>query len=991
MRSHGQLAWIFTKGRKLGCSNAESVSDKSGPHHFLRRKQKSLSNDSANAAKHCTASSVGEKNGGNLPMRSLRKKVESQNSWNLKYGKSRRGVVGSALKEDVKMGVKSKHSQNAKISLSSENLQMGVKSKQSQNAKISPNSENLLMGVNSKHSQNAKISPSSEILQMGVKSKHSQNAKISPNSENLLMGVKNSKHSQNAQITPKSEILHMGVKSKHSRNAKIMSNSENLQMGVKSKHSQNVKIPPNSEVRIDVEKTENLQMGVESKHSQNVKILPNSKVRIDIEKTENLQMGVKSKHSQNVKMPNSGVGIDIEKTENLGRKNNAISYPHHIHSPPCPTDSRNHVNIHSSPSSTSFSSVESPNSVIRKQERESTSGTLDKSNPHTNVNKRERSTNHQIGSPISGNSNDVLSQAHRCQYGESILSYGNIYKGFKNAVPLTDPSHDRETHRSNTLVGFKGDVVDCKESKTVKPNSHVLGFGGGNYGHGNIVKGAMNAENLIIGTNCSNGRTKIRDGQLAFPTQSATPGDTNVEKLKNVGNEEFWRGHFFEAISLYDQAIALCPRNAPCHNNKAAALAGLGQYVEAVEECLVAIECDPSYSQAHYRIGSLYARLGRVEDAKWHFKLSGKQLESEAIQNILHLDTHISNIRKARNSQDWNCVLAESTLAIDAGADASDQVLAYKSEALLRLHKAKEALELLTAARTSKADKSRKVHQGDSSLLIIEVQVHMYLGRFEYGVIAAERAVNMDCTPESLMWLRTARAVTDARRNGNAFFKAGKYLEACTAYGQGLEYAPTNSVLLSNRAACRCKLGQWDMAVEDSNAALKYRPDYLKALLRRAHSNARLKFWEESLRDYKVLIQEMPGDPDIAQSLLQVQLELKKAKGQVHNMVGGQVTHVISYAQFLKTIKSAGFALLQFFAKSDDTCRQLSPLITELSQRYPSWNFLKVDIEENPDWAKFESITLVPIFIIYKDGLKLRELCKPDWEILEHALKVHSI
>lgn len=112
--------------------------------------------------------------------------------------------------------------------------------------------------------------------------------------------------------------------------------------------------------------------------------------------------------------------------------------------------------------------------------------------------------------------------------------------------------------------------------------------------------------------------------------------------------------------------------------------------------------------------------------------------------------------------------------------------------------------------------------------------------RLEEGVLAAEQAVNLQSSSESLMWLRKARGVADARKAGNELYKVGKYLQACSMYGQGLQYDPTNCVLLCNRAACRSKLGKWEIAIDDCDAALRNRPDFSKALLRRAYSNARV-------------------------------------------------------------------------------------------------------------------------------------------------------
>ena len=114
--------------------------------------------------------------------------------------------------------------------------------------------------------------------------------------------------------------------------------------------------------------------------------------------------------------------------------------------------------------------------------------------------------------------------------------------------------------------------------------------------------------------------------------------------------------------------------------------------------------------------------------------------------------------------------------------------------------------------------------------------------RFGEAVEAIQRANKLDRNNREVsMVLRRVQAVTAARSKGNDFFKAGRFQEASTAYGEGLDHDSRNSVLLCNRAACLSKMGQFHRAVEDSTNALTVRPAYTKARLRRADCNAKVK------------------------------------------------------------------------------------------------------------------------------------------------------
>lgn len=99
---------------------------------------------------------------------------------------------------------------------------------------------------------------------------------------------------------------------------------------------------------------------------------------------------------------------------------------------------------------------------------------------------------------------------------------------------------------------------------------------------------------------------------------------------------------------------------------------------------------------------------------------------------------------------------------------------------------------------------------------------------------AAEQATQLDTNnKEASIVAKKMRAVANARSNGNELFKAGRFSEACIAYGEGLDHDPYNAVLLSNRAACQTKLEQYDQALDNCNAALTFRPSFTKARLRK--------------------------------------------------------------------------------------------------------------------------------------------------------------
>ncbi|CAJ1978496.1 unnamed protein product [Sphenostylis stenocarpa] len=536
----------------------------------------------------------------------------------------------------------------------------------------------------------------------------------------------------------------------------------------------------------------------------------------------------------------------------------------------------------------------------------------------------------------------------------------------------------------------------CPSGRVLKPatvaaaasrssRSDVLGYGTGNYGHGSIMRGTKGGGGDAASVKIGGGDSGKR---------------VDPEEVKRMGNEEYKRGHFGEALCLYDRAIAMSPSNAAYRSNRAAALTGLGRLPEAVRACEEAVGLDPNYGRAHQRLAMLFLRLGLVEDARKHLYYPGLHPDLAELQKLQNVEKHINKCEDVRRVRDWNSVLREVDAAVAAGADSSVQLFMCRAEALLKLHQIDDAE--LCLSRIPKSEP----HPGSLSqarffgmfseayCYFVRAQIEMAFGRFENAVTAAEKANQIDPrNVEVAVLVKNVRIVARARLRGNDLFKSERFTEACSAYEEGLRLDPSNSVLYCNRAACWFKLGKWERSIDDCDQALRIQPNYTKAILRRAASNSKLERWEEAIKDYELLRRELPDDSDVSESLFHAQVALKKSRGEdVQNLkFGGEVEEISGLEQFRAAISLPGVSVVLFETASNLQCKQISPFVVTLCSRYPSINFLKVDILASPAIGTAENVRVVPTFKIYKNGSRVKEIICPSHDMLEHSIRHYSL
>ncbi|XXG67433.1 hypothetical protein AAC387_Pa06g0784 [Persea americana] len=606
-----------------------------------------------------------------------------------------------------------------------------------------------------------------------------------------------------------------------------------------------------------------------------------------------------------------------------------------------------------------------------------------------------------------GSNASAIKRSHGNHSGELLGSFDGT-----PSARNPKPGHRRSSSTGAPLIFSGGSSANSPNGPNLLPNgnicpsgkigktgmacrsssrSDVLGTGTCNYGLGNVMRGGGGGK--LGGEAVGN----IQVAGEAVMVKKAM-ASLDAEEVRRAGNEQYKRGNFVEALCLYDRAIAISPDNAPCRGNRAAALMGLGRLDEAVRECEEAVKLDPGYVRAHQRLGSLYLRLGKVENARRHL-FTCQQPDPGELQKLQAVEMHLMRCTDARKVGDWKSALMEGDAAIVAGADSSPQLFASRVESLLKLRQLQEAdsaLSNIPKFGPSPPSCSQTKFFGilcDSYPFFVRAQVDMALGRFENAVAAAEKAGQIDPrNVEVVLMLDNMRSVARARARGNDLFNTGKFVEAYAAYGDGLKFDPSNPVLHCNRAACRSKLGQWKRSIEDCNKALKIHPNYTKALLRRAAANDKLEQWAESVRDYEVLQKELPDDKEVAEALFHVQVALKKSRGEeVNNMkFGGEVEDIYGVDQFRAVISSPGVSVVHFMVASNQQSKQISPFVDMLCARCPSVNFVKVDMDKSPAVAEAENVRIVPTFKIYKNGAQMKELICPSQQVLEHSVRHYS-
>jgi protein O-GlcNAc transferase len=271
---------------------------------------------------------------------------------------------------------------------------------------------------------------------------------------------------------------------------------------------------------------------------------------------------------------------------------------------------------------------------------------------------------------------------------------------------------------------------------------------------------------------------------LTFAMRACEIDPSNIEALLVVAGCHARAAQYQQALAACDRIIALEPRLAEVHSNRAAALNGLGRHAEALASCDRAIALNPRLANAHNNRGNALAQLQRHEEA------------------LLAYDQAL-RVQPA---------LGEAWVG--------------RGQALARQKRREEALAAFARAlELSPSLASAWVGRGN---ILIDLQ------RPDEAFLAFTRAI--ECKADiSGGWL--GRAIVLSQR--------GQADEALAAFAKALEIEPDLAEARKERATLYAQLGRYDEALPDLDRAFALRPDLNHLEGERLHARMHLCDWRD--------------------------------------------------------------------------------------------------------------------------------------------------
>lgn len=214
---------------------------------------------------------------------------------------------------------------------------------------------------------------------------------------------------------------------------------------------------------------------------------------------------------------------------------------------------------------------------------------------------------------------NIIAYRSLCRVYEELGDYDSAADIYKKLIVIQPYLAEYHSNLANIMY-LKGDILNAvaeyQNAITINPKA----------GWTSIVSQTLG---YVFQENVKNLDAAISAYQTAF---ILTPKDIDI--YINLGSAFYEKGEYNNALAVYRQAIELEPHNAKIYCNLGYLYWGKGQLEEAIKTYETAIKYDPEYDIAYNNLGVIYLDdLGRVQKAIELFEQAIKHNPNYALAN----------------------------------------------------------------------------------------------------------------------------------------------------------------------------------------------------------------------------------------------------------------------------------------------------------------------------------------------------------------------
>ncbi|XP_063690979.1 sperm-associated antigen 1-like [Bolinopsis microptera] len=357
------------------------------------------------------------------------------------------------------------------------------------------------------------------------------------------------------------------------------------------------------------------------------------------------------------------------------------------------------------------------------------------------------------------------------------------------------------------------------------------------------------------------------------------------EMEKNKGNEAFKAGDFEESINYYTNSIDIFPSTAT-YNNRGLAKIRLERFYKALEDFNWVLDKEPDNVKALLRRADTHEKIGQIKEA--HADLQRSVIVDENNKRAKQLlEVFVERNKKllAKGGKRMKIIESSSDEEEEERSKVSppgkQTKLSSESQSPAKIPctrpdptPAQPAPEPVTPA-SEPVNTPSKPATPETVVNETEVVLEMKEGT---PPKPQRQIIHILPLPEKVVKLKAA---------ATSLFTNGMYGDAVSKYTECVDSLDRNnpgywyhiSLLLSNRAACKLKIGQCTESIKDCNDSLVLNPGFFKSVLRRAIAFENIENYKKAYEDYRLTILMDPSQVTAQQGVSRTSEILRKEFG----------------------------------------------------------------------------------------------------------------